>query len=200
MNRRHTTYLRRATVGAATAAFLTGIVIGCGTPGTPTPEATDTITMGDTPSQNRPDDSYPTADDVIEPAIINLGETYTYPDGLAITVTDAGTTIAGEYPGGSPQIVPPGNPIPMFETTLTNNTGQIIDPAMVTTSLINTDNGQAVSGLYTTDTSAIFWDGLIVPGTFATHTDAYDIAPGTPATMTVSVDYDRPPLVVNINR
>lgn len=158
--------------------------------------ACNTAQPTETPGQTTSTPIDVSTPEITTPPVVQMGETYTYDDGLQITLTEWGTDPAGEYPGTT-QTVPPGAPVPVYQVSITNGTTEPFDPTMVNTSVTNTTTGETASALVTGNSTGVFWSGMILPGNTAVHRTGYDIDPAAPTTTTITVDWDRLPLLVD---
>ncbi|GAA1346971.1 hypothetical protein [Arthrobacter roseus] len=101
------------------------------------------------------------------------GETWEYDDGIAVTVSTKGQTVAGEYAFGAN----PGDQVLLFEVTITNNGTAIFDPTMAS----STVNYDSTSAERVFDGDTVVFEGKILPGASLTETQAFAI-PNTKAT------------------
>lgn len=190
MNRRRALYF---TSLAAAGALALG---ACGNAASD-PAPTETVTVGPTATAPSPAPTYTPPTDYQSPppagpAVLKLGETYTGPNGIQITVEDAGAAVQSSD----------GTPYSMYKTTLTNTGTTPWDPSGVWATVNYGAAGTSATPVYdyaNPDLGDNYFDGILLPDGTQTQLAGYTVPPGEPVVITVSAGWDLSKAVVFTN-
>lgn len=189
MNRRYVLSAAAAAVLAAGAA-LTGCSSGFapeggGSSSAPSTSVPPSVVTDYPPS---PSESVPDA-----PAVVMLGETYTYPDGLQLMVESLPDGVIPEsYGFVSPAV---GTPYPVFRYTITNGTSVPFDPALASQTINYGPAGTAPGQVYGVGDGMDYWQGAILPGQSQSLEIPYDMPVGQDVTITFAPSFEHMPAI-----
>lgn len=127
----------------------------------------------------------PAASTKKKPATAAYGDTYTYTDGLAITVSHVAKYTPSQYAAGTH----PGDEAVVLTVKITNGTKKPFDTALVGVNVKAGADGAATENIYD-DTSGTGFSGTIVPGSTATAKFGYDIPKGAAGKLDIEVQPD----------
>jgi len=143
-----------------------------------------------------PDDvvtDYPPSPSDSAPAVMMLGETYTYPDGLQLTVEQLPDGVIPEsYGFVSPEV---GTPYPVFRYTITNGGTVPFDPALASQTINYGPTGTAPGQLYGVGEGLQYWQGAVLPGQSQSLEVAYDMPVGQDVTITFTPSFEHMPAI-----
>lgn len=120
-----------------------------------------------------------------KPATAAYGDTYTYTDGLAITVSHVAKYTPSQYAAGTH----PGDEAVVLTVKITNGTKKPFDTTLVGVNVKAGADGAATEKIYD-DTSGIGFSGTIVPGSTATARFGFDIPKGAAGKLDIEVQPD----------
>lgn len=113
------------------------------------------------------------------------GDTYTYTDGLAITVSKVGKYTPSQYAAGTH----PGDEAVVLTVKVTNGEKKPFDTSLVGVNVKAGADGAAAEQIFD-DTSGIGFSGTIVPGATATARFGFDIPKGAAGKLDIEVAPD----------
>lgn len=90
-----------------------------------------------------------------------FGQTFTYPDGIAITVAKPVAGVASKYAYGAEQT---GGNLRIVTVTITNGTKKVFDPGVVTEDLNYGPDGTAAEQVFDSAQLGEGFEGKILPG------------------------------------
>lgn len=120
-----------------------------------------------------------------KPTIAAYGDTYTYTDGLAISVSKVGTYTPSQYAAGTH----PGDEAVTLMVKITNGTKKPFDTSLVGVNVKAGADGAATEQIFD-DTSGIGFSGTVVSGATATAKFRYDIPKGATGKLDIEVQPD----------
>lgn len=172
----------------AALALATGLALsGCTTSGGP-----GAGTDADTASKPAADVVAETTDDQSTEAapegVADFGSSWTWDDGLKLTVKPAGLSAAGQYASGAEAS---NGKMYVFDVTLQNGTQEVFDPAILTASVVYGAEGTQAEGVFTEKIDG-FFQGKVLPGKKQSTRVAFGIPAGEleDVTLTYMVDFD----------
>lgn len=189
MNRRH------LPLAAAAVAALGLAAAGC-TAAPEQPNGSNTVTTSEAPLNG----GNPTPDTVTdyppEPSYVELalGETYTYDDGVSVTISQYGTGTSTDLPGVE-EAIPLGTLYPVIEYTVTNGSSEPITPNPFGLAATFGETGEPASTVYDDQsTGGIANTTMILPGATATNRIGLYAPETGPYTIQYAPTYDHSPI------
>jgi len=142
-----------ASIATVSLALLLGAT-ACSTGGEVTPAAAPAATSAPAPVPATPEP----ADD----GTASFGETFTYKDGIAVTVSAPELSTAGQYAAGAEAS---GGEIQVFTVTLVNGTSEVLDPiGTYITANFGADGTAAQQVFDSASGLGLTFEGKILPG------------------------------------
>lgn len=154
----------------AALTIATATLTGCSTPIEATKDSTSAS------QDSKKSDGKKSSDAKKDTGQAKIGESFTYEDGLKVTVLSTKTIKRGEYAIGGK----PGQPIIKVTVRLTNGGDQAIDPALAQVNLRYGEDGTEAEGVFQEGVGDGF-SGKIAPGRKATAAWAFAVEKGTKA-------------------
>jgi hypothetical protein len=170
--------------GVAFVAVLGIIIAAAGSSkkdGTDTPAALQTTPAASTTA---PPKATPTPVKK-KPTTARYGDTYTYTDGLAISVSKVSRYTPSQYAAGTH----PGDEAIVLTVKITNGTGKPFDTNLVGVNAKAGADGAATEPIFD-DTSGVGFSGTIVPGSVASARFAFDVPRGAAGNLDIEVQPD----------
>lgn len=120
-----------------------------------------------------------------KPTTAAYGDTYTYTDGLAISVSKVATYTPSQYAAGTH----PGDEAVVLTVKITNGAKKPFDTSLVSVNVKAGADGAATEQIFD-DTSGIGFSGTVVSGATATAKFEYDIPKGATGKLDIEVQPD----------
>lgn len=169
--------MRRKTIALTTTLLLALSLTAC-----------DTKDKGEiTPAQSETTQSAPAEDETApEPETTNpkFGDTYTWPDGVALTISAPQEFTPGEYAAGTVE----GQPAVAYDITINNGGDKDIESIIVY--ITGTSGGQEIKSIFDSENGIDVPQATILPGQSLTWKVAYSVADPSDITMTVAIQDD----------
>ncbi|MFI0718417.1 DUF4352 domain-containing protein [Streptomyces sp. NPDC021224] len=122
-----------------------------------------------------------------KPAVAAYGDTYTYTDGLAITVSKVAKYTPGQYAAGAHH----GDKAVVLTVKITNGTGKPFDTTLLSVNVKAGADGEAAEDIFDLDnTIGDGFSGTVVPAATATAKFAYDIPKSATGKLDIEVQPD----------
>lgn len=171
-------------VGGIIAISVIASVAGGGKKhGTDASASQTTSPAGTTTATTAP--SAPAAAAKKKPTTAAYGDTYTYTDGLTISVSKVATYTPSQYAAGTH----PGDEAVTLTVKITNGTKKPFDTDLVSVNVKAGADGAATGQIFD-DTSGIGFSGTVVSGATATAKFEYDIPKGATGKLDIEVQPD----------
>jgi hypothetical protein len=120
-----------------------------------------------------------------KPTTAKFGDTYTYTDGLAVTVSKVASYTPSQYAAGTH----PGDSAIVLTVKLTNGAKKAFDMSLVGVNVKAGADGVAGEDIFD-DNSGTGFSGSIVPGSSASAKFAFDIPKGATGALDIEVQPD----------